>query len=597
MIAFYFLPFLCTFLTLALALPKAELILVDNRLQPRQASPSSTRPADPVCTNGPSTRQCWNNGYSVNTNYDAVWPNTGRVVTYTLDVQNRTLAPDGFSRTVYAINGQYPGPTIRANWGDTLQITVKNSLTTNGTSIHWHGVRQWHTNSMDGTNGITECPLALGQSRTYTFLCTQFGTTWYHSHYSDQYSDGVVGSIVIDGPASSNYDIDLGPMPITDWFHTPAFTIAPLLATGQIRGAPRADNILINGTNVFGTNGNNTTGQYNRITLTKGKKYRLRLINTSTNDNFKVGLDGHKLTVIAADFVPLKPWDTDWLMIGIGQRYDVIINANKNIDSYWFHAVPQVGCSSNQVANAVSIFTYAGANNTTPSAATRNNAPPTNNDCSDPNNQLIPYVKLNVPTNGTLPQSARLDVGFAILQNQINQTQIQWLLNETAIEARWDKPTLEYVLENNSSFPREANIIQLPTRNTWSYWVIQAVATIAPPVAHPIHLHGHDFYVLGAGTGIFDNTQSLKYDNPPRRDVAMLPPSGWLVLAFITDNPGAWLMHCHIAWHISLGLGAQFLEGTAELREQGVDAQWTEQCRSWDAYYADAPFKQTDSGL
>ena len=124
---------------------------------------------------------------------------------------------------------------------------------------------------MDGTGGITECPLAPGHSRTYTFLCTQFGTTWYHSHYSDQYSDGVVGSIVIDGPASSNYDIDYkDPMQITDWFHTPAFTLAPLLQSGQIRGAPKADNILFNGTNVYPSNGTNTTGQYNRVTLVKG---------------------------------------------------------------------------------------------------------------------------------------------------------------------------------------------------------------------------------------------------------------------------------------------------------------------------------------
>jgi FtsP/CotA-like multicopper oxidase with cupredoxin domain len=403
---------------------------------------------------------------------------------------------------------------------------------------------------------------------------------------------------VIDGPASSNYDNDLGPYTITDWFHTPAFTLAPLLASGALRGAPRSDNILINGTNMYpaSSDSTNSTGQYSRVSLTKGKRYRLRLINTSTNDNFKVGLDGHHMTVIAADFVPLKPWDTDWLFIGIGQRYDVIIYANKPVDSYWFHVIPQIGCSDSQVTNAVSIFSYVGAGNSTPPASARNNAPATA-DCTDPNSKLIPYVKLDVPTNGTLPERTHLDVGFAILQNQINQTQVQWLLNFTAIRAPWDKPTLQYVLENNTNYPRNANIISLPKRNTWSYWIIQALDTRAPPVAHPIHLHGHDFYVLGAGVGVFNNTQSLNYINPPRRDVAMLPPSGYLVLAFITDNPGAWLMHCHVGWHVSLGLGAQFVEGTDELREQGVDQAWRDQCRSWNDYYATAPFKQTDSGL
>jgi FtsP/CotA-like multicopper oxidase with cupredoxin domain len=64
-----------------------------------------------------------------------------------------------------------------------------------------------------------------------------------------------------------------------------------------------------------------------------------------------------------------------------------------------------------------------------------------------------------------------------------------------------------------------------------------------------IHLHGHDFYVLGTGLGTFDKNNAaalLQWTNPTRRDVAMLNAGGWLVIAFLTDNPGAWLMHCHI---------------------------------------------------
>ena len=248
------------------------------------------------------------------------------------------------------------------------------------------------------------------------------------------------------------------------------------------------------------------------------------------------------------------------------------------------------------MTNAVFIFSYEGAKSTTPLQTNRNRSPPTT-DCNDPNDKLIPYVKLNVPTKGTIPRESTLDAGFAIVQNELNQTQVQWTLNFTAIKAPWNTPTLGKVLNNNLTFPREANLISLPKRNTWSYWIIQAVPTLAPPVAHPIHLHGHDFYVLGAGVGVFDNTQTLKYDNPPRRDVAMMPPSGWLALAFITDNPGAWLMHCHIAWHVSLGFGVQFLEGVDEVRALGVDQQWRDQCRTWDEYYATAPFRQEDSGL
>ncbi|EXJ89106.1 hypothetical protein A1O3_02170 [Capronia epimyces CBS 606.96] len=583
-------------------IPKAELLQIDNHLMRRQVSTTSTssvttttKKPDSQCTNGPLTRQCWGNGFSIATNYDSTWPNTGKVVQYHLEVTNTTMALDGVPRRVYAINGQYPGPTIRASWGDTLQITVKNSLTTNGTSMHWHGLRQWHSNHMDGTNGITECPLAPGQSRTYTFLCTQFGTTWYHSHYSDQYSDGVVGTLIIDGPATSNYDIDLGTFPINDWYYRPAFELAPLIKTGGFpRGPPPGDNILINGTNV---KVDGTTGSYSRTTLTKGKKYRLRLINTSTNDNFKVGLDSHTFTVITADFVPIVPYTTQWLFLGIGQRYDVIISANQPVGSYWFHVVPQAGCSSNQNPNALAIFSYASDNSTTPSNATRSNAP-AGADCSDPNKNLVPYVKLDVPDNYTIPQQSYLDVGFAIVQNQAQQTLFQWNLNFTAIQVPWGKPTLQYVLDNNSSYTPNMNLISLPNANAWSYWVIQAVSTVAPPLPHPIHLHGHDFYVLGADAGIFNNSQTLNYKNPPRRDVAMLPASGYLVLAFITDNPGAWLMHCHIAWHVGLGLGAQFLEEPDLIRTTlGIGQDWKQECAQWNSYSATAIYAEEDSGL
>lgn len=85
----------------------------------------------------------------------------------------------------------------------------------------------------------------------------------------------------------------------------------------------------------------------------------------------------------------------------------------------------------------------------------------------------------------------------------------------------------------------------------WSFFIIEDQN--APfSVTHPIHLHGHDFYVLGAGSGAFTSTSQLKFDNPPRRDVAMLPGQGWLVIGFVTDNPGAWLMHCHIVSYIPL---------------------------------------------
>ena len=76
-----------------------------------------------------------------------------------------------------------------------------------------------------------------------------------------------------------------------------------------------------------------------------------------------------------------------------------------------------------------------------------------------------------------------------------------------------------------------------------------------------IHLHGHDFAILQqVGNATFPDKMCLKKDNPPRRDVVLLPSDGYVVIAFKTDNPGSWLMHCHIANHASFGLALQIME-------------------------------------
>jgi FtsP/CotA-like multicopper oxidase with cupredoxin domain len=214
------------------------------------------------------------------------------------------------------VNGQYPGPVLTADWGDYFKITVINNLENNGTSIHWHGLRQLNTNQMDGTNGLTECPIAPGETKVYTFQATQYGSSWYHSHYSVQYGDGIVGGIVINGPATANYDLDLGIYPITDWFHTPSFTVnAAALHAG---GPPTADNVLINGSMVLGAT-SASGGQYAKTTLTPGKKHLLRLVNTGINNYFHVSLDGHPFKVIAADFNPIVPFTTTSLVLGVGK--------------------------------------------------------------------------------------------------------------------------------------------------------------------------------------------------------------------------------------------------------------------------------------
>lgn len=101
---------------------------------------------------------------------------------------------------------------------------------------------------------------------------------------------------------------------------------------------------------------------------------------------------------------------------------------------------------------------------------------------------------------------------------------------------------------------------------------------------HPIHLHGHDFYILGQGTGVWNGDRSgLTFSNPARRDTAQLPARGWLVLGFPADNPGAWLMHCHIPWHVGQGFSVQFLENKDRiLGKIGDMSSFNSGCASWN---------------
>lgn len=178
--------------------------------------------------NTPQNRECWLRGpngeeLNISTNYEMIAPK-GTLRQYELNVTNMTLAPDGFINTQGKVfNNSYPGPWIQACWGDDIEIKVTNYLEKNGTTIHWHGIRQNGTLDMDGVNGVTQCPIATNDSFTYKFKATQYGTSWYHSHYSLQYADGLLGPMTIYGPSSANYDEAKKPLLMTDWSHRSAF--------------------------------------------------------------------------------------------------------------------------------------------------------------------------------------------------------------------------------------------------------------------------------------------------------------------------------------------------------------------------------------
>jgi len=556
----------------------------------------------PTC-NTPSNRACWTAGFNISTDYEANFPATGVVRNYNFvitEVDNWVNPREGGTkRKAMLINGQFPGPNIVADWGDTVRVTVTNRLRINGTSIHWHGVRMLNNNVNDGTNGITECPIPPGASKVYTFRAEQYGSSWYHSHFSSQYANGVVGTIQFNGPASLPYDEDLGVFPITDWYYGAADQIQhSLIPPGT--APPPSDNVLFNGSHVNANGG----GSYARVKLKRNKRHLLRIINTSVDNTFQVSLVNHQFTVVAADFVPVNAFTTSSLFLAVGQRYDVTIDANQDPANYWFNVTFSSSglCGSSLIPKPAAIFQYDSAPSALP---TLPGSPPPDHLCAD-TTLLTPIVTRTVPpAQFTATPSNSLDV---VLTNFTweGQQRVYWQVKGQDMNITWDEPTLEYLAKGNLSFPRRYNVFQVPAANTWSFWVIENTNG----VPHPMHLHGHDFLILGRSPALANpfgtpprpfnpaaDTASLDFTNPVRRDTTMLPGNGWLVVAFRSDNPGAWLFHCHIAWHVSQGLSVQFLERVGDIKGTVKLEEIEGNCRAWESYYPTSVEKQFDSGL
>ena len=201
-----------------------------------------------------------------------------------------------------------------------------------GSDTLLQGIRQNQTMHMDGVNGVTQCPIAPEDYFVYNFTATQYGSSWYHSHYSVQYADGAVGPMTLHGPTSADWDEAISPpLILTDWGHNTAFV-------SVVSGKLENPDILLNGRgNVTNYNNDvkNTTeikppyhitfeepraGRYD-------KKYLMRIINTSFDTTFVFSIDNHMLEVVSADFVPIQPYKNQSILIGIGQRYNVIVEA------------------------------------------------------------------------------------------------------------------------------------------------------------------------------------------------------------------------------------------------------------------------------
>ena len=511
---------------------------------------------------------------------------------YWWTVQDHEFNPDGVYRPMLLINGQFPGPMIECNEGDVIVIHVHN-LGINATSFHWHGIYQNGTNWMDGTVGVTQCPIAPGGQFTYEFqIDGQLGTYWYHGHQAVQASDGLVGPLIVHAKNERAlqklpYTTDRVVM-VQDHYHDSSDALLmKYLEPDRENAEPVPDGALINGMNIRNCETlrhrkcDNTTVSYPKFILAPDQNHRLRFINVGAFAEFHVRIDEHEFAVTEADGTDLEPVYYHRLKINPGQRYSIILSANvTTADSFWMRAGMVTTCfaegNQDMEPEVKAIVQYHRAASLALEKANMTLGLPETSDwdeaaelvCRDMNmTELVPVVELPAPT--TVDALFYLRANFEIGSWRLSRG----FFNSSSWRPDVYSPSLQRVIEgyatSNTSFTTPMTAINEMAFDLEREMVIQVDGIKAIDIlvqnfddgTHPLHLHGYKYFVLSQGRGYFDwsTYKSLKTSNPLRRDTASVEAFGWILIRLITNNPGMWAFHCHISWHTEAGMMMQLL--------------------------------------
>ncbi len=195
-------------------------------------------------------------------------------------------------------------------------------------------------------------------------------------------------------------------------------------------------------------------GKYANVTLTPGKRHRLRIINPSVENHFQLSLVGHTMTVIASDLVPVNAQTVSSLFVGVGQRYDVTIDASQAVDNYWFNVTygGEGFCGSSNNPHPAAIFHYAGASGGLP---TNQGTVPVDSQCLDLPN-LTPVVTRTPPVSSFNPSIGNT---IPVHLDTTGVPLFVWQVNGSSMRVDWDKPVDDYILTGNTSYPTSENLI------------------------------------------------------------------------------------------------------------------------------------------
>ena len=540
---------------------------------------------------------------------------------YDFTVSRGVLSPDGVNRSMILINGQFPGPTVEANWGDTISVTVRNAITDanedgiavyqEGTAMHWHGMLQKGTPEQDGVPGVSQCPIAPESEFTYTFTADVYGTSWYHSHYSSQYSGGVFGPMIIHGPTSADYNIDIGPVMISDWNHQDYYRLVQM-GIGVSQAPVTSNNTLINGKMDYDCSLISHSVEPHTCTPNAGlakfnfhsnKTHLLRLINPSAEAVMYFSIDEHNLTVIATDFVSIKPYATNFVTLGIGQRMDVLVTGSGDPSgAYWMRANASAGCSSAQQGTALAAIYYEHANTSSVPADKPQDVTDVCKDFKVPDDLLLTEPAFNLPP----PAIWDTQRNISVIAGDNKTCNFLFNMSDQTFRVNYNDPLLLDVYNGETSFDPLRNLYNFSSNSTVLINVINNT-----PIQHPMHLHGHSFWVIDSGVGAWDGStiKAKNTSNPVRRDTILIEPwkvlennttlPGYAVIGYEANNPGVWPFHCHIAWHVGGGMNVNLLEHPDVIQSDhtAIPDIMQETCAGWDQFTANNFVDQIDAGL
>ncbi|KAH9607325.1 hypothetical protein KSS87_018871 [Heliosperma pusillum] len=512
------------------------------------------------------------------------------------DVEYMFWSPDCEERVVMGINGQFPGPTIRARAGDTIHVDLTNKLPTEGVVIHWHGIRQLETPWADGTASISQCAINPGETFAYRFKVDKAGTYFYHGHYGMQRSAGLYGSLIVDVAQGHtepfHYDGEFNLL-LSDWWHESIHHQEIGLSSKPFRWIGEPQTLLVNGRGQYNCSlapnmanssaaecklrGNEQCApQILRVDL--NKTYRLRLASTTSLASLNLAIGNHKMTVVEADGNYVKPFSVQDLDIYSGESYSVLVHANQDpTKNYWV----SLGVRGRQPKTqpALTILNYY---KTTSASKLPTIPPPTTPTWNDYNHSKS-FTKQIFSLKGSPTPPTTFDRRITLLntQNKLDGF-IKWSINNVSLTL---PPTpylgsIKFGLKTGfnqvsppEDFSSSYDVMIPPTNpnttlgngvyriefNTTVDVILQNANALAANTSeiHPWHLHGHDFWVLAYGEGKFSKGDEAKFNlkNPPLRNTAVIFPYGWTALRFVADNPGAWAFHCHIEPHLHMGMG------------------------------------------